>query len=229
MIGEAATGGRGFRHPVAKNAPARRKRVIEVFAGSCKIASAASARGYNSESYEIARDKNENVMGGCVTQYLKDCIKRRNVALIWFGFPCSSWSRARHGRRRPGDRHGWPPPLRGDSAGEIWGLPDLYPQDQQRVAFGNRSLRWMISVLRLCLKFNVPFVVENPRSSRFWVAPPVAKFLGEVPRVDFVMCAFGAPHKKPTRLLTFKIDLSCVESQCNASVCKFSKKPHTVF
>ena len=47
------------------------------------------------------------------------------------GPPCSSVSRARHIRRRPGPR-----PVRGRHEG-FWGLPDLTPAEHARVAEAN--------------------------------------------------------------------------------------------
>ena len=61
--------------------------------------------------------------------------------------------------------HGWPPPLRGDSGRDLWGVPGLNPKDRERVASGNQQAKWTIALVQHCLTHNVAVTIENPRDS----------------------------------------------------------------
>eukprot|EP00972_Heterocapsa_arctica_P069603 10284612-Heterocapsa_arctica.AAC.1 len=95
------------------------------------------------------------------------------------GLTCGSWSRARRGG--PGQA-GMPPPLRGDSPEEIWGLPFLSYADQQRVKLGNKTAIWCAELFLFAANCGVPVIIENPPNSRLWLCPPFAKLCKRFPQ-----------------------------------------------
>ena len=149
------------------------------------------------------------------------------IQYIWIGIPCSSWSRARRGGK---GQHGFPGPLRGDSAEEIWGLDGLSRKDQERVLAGNRLARWTARLFRHAAQHGVPVVVENPQTSRLWLAPPFKALLDEFSSVDVCHCAFGSPWRKPTKLLCAHAALGDLTGSCTAQgpnkLCENSWVPH---
>ena len=62
----------------------------------------------------------------------------------------------------------------------------------------------MRQVARLCHSLQIPFTLENPKSSRLRQFDPVVRLLGldGVDFVDFDMCGYGTPYKKPTRIMS---------------------------
>lgn len=87
------------------------------------------------------------------------------------------------------------------------GRPDLLPQQRLKVEHGHCQLRFVLSLVRLCLEQNLLFWVENPDPSWFWRQPGELSWqdIIENPRVgDFRLdqCRFGTPWRKRTRFRT---------------------------
>jgi len=216
--------GRGRRHrPVG---PARPGRAAELFAGSHRLADALAASGIYTHSYEISDSPDENVMSEPVTKFLYDSIARRSIRFVWIGITCASFSRAR--RNPHGYGHGWPPPLRGDSGRDLWGLPGLNAKDRERVTSGNLQARWTVALVRHCLKHNVAVVIENPRGSRLWLLPPIQRLAKSGQFSDVHYCQYGTPRRKATKLLSFNCDLFAIGKLCRPvkGLCSCSGKPH---
>ena len=72
-----------------------------------------------------------------------------------------------------------------------------------------------------CSRCSVGFSIENPRSSGLWRFGPIAKLLAlpAAHYIDFHTCAYGAPYRKPTRLLT--------NQGCLDSLSRFCDKQHS--
>ena len=155
-----------------------------------------------------------------VVRWLLSCIRKKRVRYIWMGTPCNSWTRAR-------DRPGEAPPLRSNDC--VMGLPSLRPHDQLKVDVGNKLMRATVLIARAALKAGLPFVIENPATSRLWLAPPMAKLLRS-PRVQVVntdYCGFGTPWRKRTSLAFANCDLSGAARHCTGRArCSYSGVPH---
>ena len=154
------------------------------------------------------------------------------VAAVWLGTPCSSFSRAR-------DRPGGPPPLRSNAC--VLGLPGLSDKDALKVQLGNKLMRFSVSVLILCRRLVIPAVMENPATSRLWITPGVkyVACLSGARMFQTDYCQWGVPWRKRTKFLGLHIDLSPIERQCSGVpgwssgypgqvVCARSLKPHIV-
>ena len=68
-------------------------------------------------------------------------------------------------------------------------------------------------LLRLCIRLENPFVLENPLTSMLWDVPEVQKIEASAnvhARVSD-LCAFGTPWKKPTKCLVGNVDFADAE------------------
>ena len=145
------------------------------------------------------------------------------VAYVWLGTPCTSWSRARRW-----DGNG-PGPLRDDHE-FLLGLPGLSHKDQLKVSQGNVLMRFTAKVFRICLKYNIPVALENPHTSRLWLTSPIKHLLyhkqTEWGFTDF--CQDGMPFRKRTRLLWANVDLRSALRPCQGprGVCSRTHERH---
>ena len=137
---------------------------------------------------------------------------------------CSSWSRARHGPI--GSSWG---PIR--SKQHILGLPNLLPRDLVKVKLGNLQMYKTADIIRCCIKFGVPCMLENPINSMLFQAFPIAKLLKHksCSSVTFDQCQFGTRWRKRTRLAMWNCsDCSSLDRRCSGSAisCSASGKLH---
>ena len=111
-----------------------------------------------------------------------------------FGTPCNSYSGARKD-------DGGPPPLRSLEFPD--GLPALSDQNVCIVFMGNvfneRTCEACIAIVTV----GGDFSIENPLGSLIWETPSMKQLIWNARAwwVDLDQCAFGAPSRKPTRLI----------------------------
>jgi len=103
---------------------------------------------------------------------------------LWFGTPCSSWSRVRHDLPDGGGPR---------SSAFLMGKPGLTPADARRVDLGNRTLGVSIRLIKRAIALHIPTVLENPSTSMMWMVPKLEKVVskGESSVIDY--CQFGKP------------------------------------
>jgi len=108
----------------------------------------------------------------------------------------------------------------------------LSEKDQLKLHYGNKLFFWTMAMVRECLKAEVPFVIENPRTSMLWYAPKMLQLLRDPRccRTNLDFCQFHVPWKKATSLLSFNIpDLDPLQKQCaSRGICSWSGLPHVV-
>lgn len=119
--------------------------------------------------------------------------KRSQIALVWLGTPCTTWSRARK-------EDGGPRPLRDDHQG-LYGLGHLTPAEQSKIDEGNALLRVSEELISLCIELSIPWALENPWTSRIWLTKQLQQWISmhHFIRVDF--CGFQMPWRKATGIL----------------------------
>ena len=73
-----------------------------------------------------------------------------------------------------------------------------------------------VKLVEICLARGIYFSIENPTSSMLWELAPIKKLRlrNDTFEVEFPMCAYGAPYKKPTRLLTNCEALCSLQRTC---------------
>ena len=166
-----------------------------------------------------------------------DLLLRKNQRLIagWVrgggldgahqGIVCTSWSRARD--------QGPPGPRRVRSDAFVLGLPDLEPHEQAEVDAGNEMMRFGVFLCLLLRAFLVPWSLENPARSRFWLAARVLR-LARMRGVCFTitdMCQWGTPWMKPTGFLTWGLSVDSLAKRCcgaKRGVCARTGRSHVV-
>ena len=101
--------------------------------------------------------------------------------------------------------------------------PDGLPRGQL-TAKQKRDLHWgnQITKAAFCIATEahacgVPVTIENPKSSLMWHCSAFKKWqrFTQPTRVDFDMCMYGTPHKKPTTLVVVgDVDLASLGQRC---------------
>jgi len=129
-----------------------------------------------------------------VFQRLKDFIAARVVLFVLIGMPCQSWTRARRNDGRG------PGPLRDDDR-HLYGFSDLAKHDLDNIRIGNDILSQAVKIIKLCQIANIPWILENPMTSRVWLTLPMKKLAQQASfqRADF--CQYGMPWRKATYFL----------------------------
>ena len=134
--------------------------------------------------------------------------------------PCSTWSRA---RRNDGKGPG---PLRSDTW--LYGFPDLSPANASKVQEANNALKHIRRITALCMRRRVPFVIENPLTSRLWLTREIGAMRKEgCVDCDLDFCQFGTPWRKRTRLISSCSALSSLSNTCQLKSgrrCKSGKR-----
>ena len=200
--------------------------VIEVFAGSCHLSEAARDAGYRVLAFDILFGWSCNVLLHEVQRFIIDFAHQFPVKLVWFGMPCQSWSRARKNDGGPG-------PLRDDND-FIWGFPDLSPNDNKKIALGNQLLSCTVTMIQQIDVLCVPWVLENPWTSRCWLTRPLRDLASQqhvrvsLCRTDF--CQFNMAWRKATGLMFAHLSLNELCQQCTGSSarCSATGKRHLV-
>ena len=217
-------GGPKVFQDLTKTPKNKRNLVIELFSGCAALSKACAAQGFRALAYDIDYNPGCDLTDPAVFRDLLAFIKdnQSRIAMIWVGTPCSSGSRA----RKP---DGGPRPLRDDGA-FLMGFDFLNPTEHQKVLVGNQLMRLSAEVAQLCFALGIPFVIENPLSSRIWLAKPFQQLISlgaNFGRTDF--CGFKTPWEKSTGFLHWNFEkLTHVFRLCIPSHgrCSFSGRRH---
>lgn len=202
----------------------RNKWIVEVFSGCARLSQACAAVGFYALALDIEYGSNCDLLRPGVEAFLFNFLSTHDVALVWFGLPCSSWSRARK-------HDGGPPPLRDDDA-LLWGKHGLSQKDQFKVVQGNKLLYVTLRIVAHCLQLLIPWIIENPWTSRVWLTPLMRSLEEHVAvkhQVDY--CQYNAPWRKSTALLAYRMPaLNSVLKTCapTAGRCSLSKRQHII-
>lgn len=225
----AVKGVHGFIHRPSSAVMAKSPRVMmELCAGTCRVAKSFTKKGWRAESFEITRSTDEDILAAMNTSMIHSRVISGTTDLIFIGMTCASFTTARRGKRGPG-RPGFPPPLRDDSDAGIYGLPGLSPADALRVLAGNELAKWTAELIELCIKHKTVLVMENPQKSRIWKFPPIKSLLPQASSSDdFDHCQHGAEWRKRTKLVSWGKDMSGAFPRCQMrkGCCSASGKPH---
>eukprot|EP00959_Pyramimonas_sp_CCMP1952_P048541 1013409-Pyramimonas_sp.AAC.1 len=134
--------------------------------------------------------------------------------------PCSSWSAAR-------DRTC---PIR--SRKFIRGIPGLDARDLAKVALGNATLDAALDLARSAQSAGVPWVLENPHTSKMWHDHKLKVFVARSRAVSIVTdyCLWGKPWRKRTCFLVGNVpaeDLTKLSRICpGRGICSRTGRPH---
>ena len=160
---------------------------LEIFSGTAHLSKALVQQGFRCAAWDIEYGPQCDVLPPGVLRSLLKFLSTHEVVLVWFGMPCQSWTRARRW-------DGGPPPPRDDTI-FLWGRKHLSNSDNSRLALGNVLLLWTCVMAALCIELHIPYVIENPGSSRCWLTAPM-QVLQKSSQLAFVdYCQYGVPEK----------------------------------
>lgn len=191
---------------------------LELFSGAGEVARSLRSLGYACLEFDIAKGPAYDLCRPSVQRFLRALLGQGHVLGVWFGTPCTSWSIACR------------PALRSRAA--IWGLPreSLAPHRLPTLDTGNQTLLVTCGLIRACLKFKVPCMLENPASSLLFHAPPMQSLLSHEQCVQQVctLCAYGAKWRKLTRVAAWNVASNPFSRQCSGrqGKCSFTSRHH---
>jgi hypothetical protein len=199
-----------------------RKGALEVFCGCGRLTKALRQEGIPCDGLDIVHGV--DLFDVHVIQKIKALIRDKRIGFIWLGVPCTTFSIARRGLALV------------RTLEHVMGLPGLSEKAQAKVNYGNKLLYITGQIATLASEHGIPWVIENPKSSRIW-ATPVFKRLGRLARfggqvaqkpciTELDFCQYGENWKKPTRLLAHGLDLSTVCRKCCAQSGRCSRTGH---
>jgi len=205
--------------------------LVEVFSGDVILVAALRRHGHFVTEWDIKWGAAWDLTRPSNSRLLRGWVMSGKVWGLHFGVPCESWTRARDRGppRMPGKLAGWPSRLRSDE--EIWGLAAvMHPPDGAVINVGNQLALITLSVMRAAKHMQLPFIVENPATSRLWLIPQMQR-AQRWDHASFDTTLYymdGKPWKKPTSILAYRVDLSTVVRQCHgvSRMCQRSQKPH---
>ena len=163
---------------------------LEVFSGTANLTLSMRQAGWNTLP-PIDIECKGLVLESCDVMDPQFCAKvvawlrSGKVAIIHFGTPCTTFSRARR-------NDGGPAPLRSNEF--LFGIPGIPLDDmiavQQGTSFLEISLEWGAIVLQARGFFSL----ENPESSMLWLMPQTISFVLKWSAIvqELCMCAFGS-------------------------------------
>ena len=169
--------------------------VVEVFSGSAHLSQALAKQGFWVAAWDIEYGPHCDVLRADNLSRLLQFIAHHRVVLVWLGMPCQSWSMARRW-------DGGPEPLR-DSDLYIWGREGMSQADRNKIHSGNILLSWTFSMVNILTYWHIPWVIENPWTSRAWKTKPFLSLTQRgaiLQQVDF--CQYKMPWRKSTGLLS---------------------------
>ena len=145
-------------------------------------------------------------------QWLKSPLVRG----VFLAPPCGTCSLARNIQLRDskGRKISGPPPVRSIFFPE--GLPNLSPTNKLRVSLANKLYAFVHRVLVVAHSRSMIIVVENPRSSLFWLTRWRKQVLKEAPLsyVAHQACAYGSSRPKWTVLARHHSAFQVISRTC---------------
>ena len=193
---------------------------VEFFSGCANLSKACAAEGFHILAYDILYGPGNDLL--TVLEWAFKFLWTHRIALVWLGAPCTSWSRARK-------LGGGPPPVR-DDHDVLFGLPHLSAHDRHKVTLGNQLLEVTLKIISFCNQLGIRWVLENPWTSRLWLAPSV-QLLADAHLLKTDYCQFKQPWRKATGLLRSRFDeLNSAVKVCNANNnrCSATGRPHII-
>ena len=181
--------------------------VIELFAGSGRVTAHLKFYGIK-DSFGVDHKRLSSIAPIMVCdlttkegqRLCKKWVGSKSCAGLFAAPPCGTCSRAREIQLRDakGRRLPCPPPLRSDLSPN--GLPNLSHYNCLRVSLANRLYHFLAELVVDLVKRNIPVVIENPRSSLYWLTSYFQKVRHLFMFTAHQACAYGSDRPKWTAL-----------------------------
>lgn len=171
--------------------------VADFFAGSGGVSRAVRKLGFKTRDWEIEKGAAYDLTKPSVIRKILDDIRRGKIIAAMFAPPCSSFSRARD-RTRVIRTKDYP-----------FGLPGLPEHERLKVLTGNKCFASAVQIIKELNKYGIPWILENPHSSKCWYLPALIKMASldnvHIRVTDF--CCHGTRWRKRTQFLVGNVDL----------------------
>ena len=176
----------------------RGRYVMDLFSGEGGVSRACVKLGFNAKQWDIKFGASHDLTSPSAVRRILTEIRRGNVLSVMLAPVCTSFSVARD-RTKVIRNKRYP-----------WGIPHQYltEDEKEKLRLGNRVFRTCFKIIQELLIRNIPFILENPRTSKAWYLPIMQSLLAH-PQVHFVItdfCQWGTPWKKPTALMIGNLD-----------------------
>lgn len=199
--------------------------VMDLFSGEGGVAKACVQLGFKAKMWDLVHGADHDLTCPQVKKRLKSEIRQNRVLAVMMAPVCTSFSVARdrtkviRTKRNP------------------WGIHTrlLTAEEQQKVKTGNEVFLTCFDIIEECLHYGIPFILENPYTSKAWNLPPMQYYL-QHPRIHFVrsdVCQWGTRWKKPTGFLIGNLDhndtarlAQAICTNCPRGLCSRTGKPH---
>lgn len=172
--------------------------------------------GWQCIDLDSVNDHIDNLDNDLLWEMIFQAITSGLVSFIWMGPPCTSFSPAR--------RHG-PGPKAVRSADYPRGFPKawLTEAEAEEVRKGNYYALQCVAVGETAIAQQTPWAIENPEPWNVGESASMFDFeefealtaKPAVRTVDFDQCTLGAETTKPTRVVYWGVDLSCLWARCD--------------
>ncbi|OLQ00509.1 hypothetical protein AK812_SmicGene16820 [Symbiodinium microadriaticum] len=162
---------------------------LDLYSGSRGVAHALSRLGDPWVlTFDWGHSVEENLLDYKLQRLILSLLERKAFVGVGGGPVCSSFSRA----IRPAVR----------SKAHPAGLPSFRQSMESKVAEGNAHSAFVAEIVTVALRLDLPFWVENPRTSYMWDMPEWKSLIDAAPTDPFAVidyCQLGAPWRKRTR------------------------------
>ncbi|CAJ1378516.1 unnamed protein product [Effrenium voratum] len=176
---------------------------LDMFGGSGRVSTAMSSE-HKRPAINLEIKEGYDLTQGPVQVSIIRCIRDQKVHGFHLAPPCSTFSRARRGRRCPKAGGGWPRALRCKE--HPWGMQmAMSLKEQMHLKAGNSCLQASLRALRAGRAKRLPRGLEQPRSSLMWEIPELKEEMADAIVVQADMCGFGARWRKPTQVALWDI------------------------
>jgi hypothetical protein len=193
----------------------------DFFAGSGGVSRAVRKLGFTSREWELLHGENHDLTRPSVLRKIHSDIKHGKILAAMFGPPCSTFSPARD-RTSVIRNKAYP-----------WGLPHLSQRDAEKVAVGNACFGSAFKIIRWLDKYKIPWMLENPHSSKAWYLPELVALQNADHTCVFYsnFCQCKTRWRKRTRLLSGNLnwhDVARCQRVCHGSngLCSRNGQPH---
>lgn len=216
----------GYHVGVPNRSRVRKKHIVgqyvmDLFAGKGGVSLACEKLGYTSKQWDIIHGPLHDLTDPKVVQRLLRDIRKGRVLAVMMAPICTSFSRARD-RTKVIRNVRFP-----------WGIPRRFLSEKERlsVSVGNKCFHTCIRLIEELNALQIPWILENPWSSRCWNLPPIRRLLQTseafLYRGDF--CQWGARWKKPTGFMcNHVLDVHRLQRPCSGrnGFCSRSGRRH---
>jgi site-specific DNA-cytosine methylase len=190
-----------------------------LFSGVGGVAKHCRRLGAACKEFDIVHGAHGDLLNPIVLKRLKYDIRHSICVAVMMGPPCTNFSIAR-------DRT-----LQVRSKLQPWGFRTLPPNELDKVFQANKLAVVVINILNLCQQFSIPWILENPSTSRFWYLPQIVRILDSSTVHSRVCdyCQYGAPWRKRTRFAFGNLDefdSLRLDKRCKGTFCSRTGKPH---